>query len=370
MLRAVLLLVAIAAAAPLSPQSLDKISSAEFCGRCHRAIHDAWKTSSHARAMDSSLFQDAIEAAHTEFGAPARNVCLSCHSPLALQLGDTTLQRKVSWEGVTCDYCHSIREVTLGTGNPKARLEFSLVKSGPLKDAASGAHGTVYSEVHTNATVCAPCHEYRNAQGFQVLTTYSEWQTSRYWKEGRQCQSCHMAAVAGDVVDPKFQRASSSKINLHQMPGSHSIDQLNSTIKASIQTVREGGKIKVTVSVANTAAGHFVPTGSPLRQLVLEVRADTYAGKHLRQERVYRRAVADAQGKEIEREHLAFLKAAKVLFDTRLGPDEKRVEQFVFDVPQGTAAQVKAALIYYYSPLASSESQKRVTFLTMSRLVN
>ncbi len=369
MWRAVLLLVAIAAAS-LTSQTLDKISSAEFCGRCHRAIHEAWKTSSHARAMDSPLFQDAMEAAAGEFGAAARNTCLSCHSPLAQQLGDTTLQRKVSWEGVTCDYCHSIREVTLGAGNPKARLEFNLIKSGPLKDAASGAHGTVYSEVHTNATVCAPCHEYRNAQGFPVLTTYSEWQKSRYWKEGRQCQSCHMSAVAGEVVDPKFQRVSTSKINLHQMPGSHSIDQLNSTIKASIQTTREGGQIKVKVTVANTAAGHFVPTGSPLRQLVLEVRADAYNGKHLRQERAYRRVVADVQGKEIEREHLAFLKAAKVLTDTRLAPDEKRVEQFTFDVPQGVAAQVKAALIYYYSPMASTESQKRVTFLTMSRLVN
>ena len=59
-----------------------------------------------------------------------------------------------------------------------------------------------------------------------------------------------------------------------------------------------------------------------------------------------------------------------MLSDSRLAPDEKRLEQFVFDVPQGVAAQVKAALVYYYSPMASIESQKRVTFLTMSRLVN
>jgi len=366
----VLLLVVVATVASLNAQTLDKISSAEFCGRCHRSIHEAWKTSSHSHAMDSPLFQDALEAAANEFGASARNTCLACHSPLALQLNDTTLQRKVSWEGVTCDYCHSIRDVTIGAQNPKAKLEFALVKSGPLKDAISGAHGTVFSEVHTNATVCAPCHEYRNAQGFAVLTTYSEWQKSRYWKEGRQCQSCHMSAVAGEVVDPKFQRVSTSKINLHQMPGSHSVDQLNSTIKAQIQTFRESGKIRVKVTVANTAAGHFVPTGSPLRQLVLEVRADTYNGRHLREERIYRRVVADAQGKEIEREHQAFLKAAKVVSDTRLAPDEKRVEQFLFDVPQGVAAQVKATFWYYYSPMASNESQKRVTFLTMSRLVN
>ena len=179
-----------------------------------------------------------------------------------------------------------------------------------------------------------------------------------------------MAAVAGDVVDPRIQRTSQVKINLHQMPGSHSVEQLNSTIKASMNAVREGGRVKVNVTVANSAAGHYVPTGSPLRQVVLEVRADTYNGKHLRSERVYRRTVADAQGREIQREHVAFLKAAKEVSDTRLKPDEKRVETFLFDVTPGVATQIKTTLWYYYSPLASSESQKRVIFLTLSRLVN
>jgi hypothetical protein len=370
MSRAVFVLFAFLAAAQLPGLPLDKISSAEVCGRCHRAIQDAWKGSSHARAMDSPLFQDALEAADTEFGASARNICLGCHSPLSQQLGDTTFQRKVTWEGVTCDYCHSIRAVNMSGQNPKAQLEFALIKSGPLKDAVSTAHGTVYSDVHTNATVCAPCHEYKNAQGFPVLTTYTEWKASRYWKEGKQCQSCHMAAVAGDVVDPRIQRSSQVKINLHQMPGSHSVDQLNNTIKAQMNAVREGGRVRVSVTVANTAAGHYVPTGSPLRQVVLEVRADTYNGKHLRDQRVYRRTVADAQGKEIQREHLAFLKAAKEVSDTRLKPDEKRVETFFFDVTPGVATQIKTTFWYYYSPLASTESQKRVIFLTLSRLVN
>jgi hypothetical protein len=38
-------------------------ASAEVCGRCHRAIHEAWKESAHARAMESRLFQDALELA-------------------------------------------------------------------------------------------------------------------------------------------------------------------------------------------------------------------------------------------------------------------------------------------------------------------
>jgi hypothetical protein len=248
-------------------------------------------------------------------------------------------------------------------------VEVSLVKSGPLKDVEAPVHGTLFSPVHTSSTACAPCHEYRNALGFPVLTTYSEWKNSRYAKEGWQCQSCHMSKVAGDVVDPKVKRSSMEKVNLHQMPGSHSLDQLNKTIKTRLTTAREGDQLKVSVEVANAAAGHYVPTGSPLRQLVLEVRADAYDGKHFQETRTYRRAVADAHGTILQREHFAFLKGAKMVSDTRLAPDEKRVETFRFAIPQGVQAQLKATFWYYYSPLASTEAQKRVTFQSISRLV-
>jgi hypothetical protein len=238
-----------------------------------------------------------------------------------------------------------------------------------MPETKGSPHGTVYSAVHTSSLVCAPCHEYKNAGGFAVLTTYSEWQNSPYAKQGKQCQSCHMARVAGDVVDPKLQRSSMAKINLHQMPGSHSLEQLTSSVKAQLSAVREGDKLKVTVDVANYKAGHYLPTGSPLRQLVLEVKADGYGGEHFREERVYTRKVADIHGTVLQREHFAFLKGAKVLSDTRLAPGEKREEAFSFAIPASSQAQVKATFWYYYSPMARNESQKRITFLTLNRMV-
>src|SRR6266852_3718913 len=42
---------------------LESPTSAEFCGRCHQAILGAWRLSAHAQAMESRLFQDALEAA-------------------------------------------------------------------------------------------------------------------------------------------------------------------------------------------------------------------------------------------------------------------------------------------------------------------
>jgi hypothetical protein len=342
--------------------------TAEVCGRCHRAIHEAWRTSAHARAMESRLFQDALEMAETDLGPGARRTCLACHAPVAVRIGDLSLRRKVSWEGVTCDYCHSIQDVSLNAANPVAKVQFSLVKSGPLKDSVSTGHATAFSEVFTSSLICASCHEYKNALGFPVLSTYTEWKKSRAAREGKQCQSCHMYQVAGNVVDPRIQRSRDAQVNLHQMPGGHSLEQLNKTIGATLSTVHEGGQLRVTVEVANRAAGHSVPTGSALRQLILDVAADAYDGQHFRGERVYRRVVADQQGTELKSEHLAMVKPAKVLSDTRLAADEKRTEVFTFPVPAGVQAQVKATFWHYYSPTAP-ESQQRVTFLTLQRLV-
>ncbi len=344
-------------------------ASAEICGRCHRSIHEAWKVSTHAAATENRLFQDALEMAEADFGAQARRICLTCHAPVAVQTGDLGLSRKVSWEGVTCDFCHSVRHVSVDGPNPKADVVFSLIKTGPLKGVTPVGHQAEFSDVHTSSTICAPCHEYRNTLGLQVLTTWSEWKNSRYAKEGKECQSCHMSRVAGNVVDPRIKRTTQAKVNLHSMPGSHSLDQLTSVLRANLSTARDGDKLKVVIDLVNQGAGHSFPTGSPLRHLVLEVRADTYDGRHFKQERVYARKVADQHGTVIQREHFAFVKGAKVVSDTRLSAGERRTETFEFPVPAGNQVQVKATFWYYYSPLARTESQKRITFLTINRLV-
>ena len=67
-------LLAVAAGAAWAGK-LEPLSSAELCGRCHRAILDAWKSSAHARAMESQLFQSALELAETDFGEQAARAC-------------------------------------------------------------------------------------------------------------------------------------------------------------------------------------------------------------------------------------------------------------------------------------------------------
>ena len=367
MRRVFVLLIAGGAAAAAMPK-LEPTSSAEFCGSCHRTIQEAWKTSAHANAMTSRLFQDALDMVESDYGASARRQCLACHSPLGVQLGDFSLKEKVSWEGVTCDYCHSMRSVSFDGPNPRATLDFSLTKSGPLKEVSSPAHGVVFSEVHTTSQVCAPCHEYKNKHGLQVLSTFTEWKESRYAKDDVQCQTCHMGKVSGDVVDPRVQR-SGSEVNLHEMPGSHSLAQLNKAVRMRLVMKRTAKQLNISVVLANAGAGHYVPTGSPMRKLILDVRADAYRGADLEQRREYYRTVTDASGQPVEMEHGAFARGATVSNDTRLAPGEERTETFTLPVEQGVPVQVKATLTYYYSPMARSESQEQVVFYNISRLV-
>jgi len=319
--------------------------------------------------MDSRLFQDALKQAETEFGVPARKNCLGCHAPVAVLTGDLELVRKVSWEGVTCDYCHSIQGISTTSGNPKAKVEFTLLKSGPSKDLFSPAHGTRFSSLHTSSLACITCHEYTNLQGLPVLATYSEWKASTYGTSGSSCQGCHMYRVEGDVVDPRVIRSATLTLNLHEIPGGHSIQQLNKAIKADLTASREGNRLQVVVKLTNRGAGHDVPTGSALRQLILDLEADCLSGQHFSEQRSYRRIVADRSGAVLNREDLVFIKGAKTVADTRLAPNETKTETFSFPIPEGTETRVKASLYYYYSPLATTAVQQKVKFLELTRLV-
>jgi hypothetical protein len=382
------------------PAGLKSPSSAEICGDCHRAAHESWKASGHAHAMDSRLFQDVLHYTEADLGDAARRTCLGCHSPLANLTGDPDLKTKVSWEGVTCDACHSIREVSITGPNPMARRELTGLRTGPWKDDNPSQHGAIFSSLHTSSWLCASCHEYRNALGFQVVTTFSEWQASRDAKDGRQCQFCHMpsvervalvqrvvktptdterhshcqschmapgANVQGSPADPTLRVH--GQLNLHEIQGSESTELLTKAIDAQLAAVRDGNQVRVNVNVANRAAGHYVPTGSPLRQVILEVRADTDGGQHLVQQRVYQRIVAGRDAVPLDREYLVLERGAKVIADTRLAPDERRSETFLFDVPSGVETRISVSMRYFYSPLAKAESQRSTTFLTLSAVV-
>ena len=108
----------------------------------------------------------------------------------------------------------------------------------------------------------------------------------------------------------------------------------------------------------------MAPTGSPLRELNLEVSVGAAGATHS-QQRVYTRRVADQSGKAINSEEMVFLQAAKTVSDSRLKVGETRRETFEFPVPANSSARVIARLWYFYSPTAATPDETRVNFLTL-----
>jgi hypothetical protein len=200
-----------------------------------------------------------------------------------------------------------------------------------------------------------------------VVTTYSEWKASPSGKGDLECQQCHMEMVQGAVVEPRVRRDASHLVNLHAMPGSHSVSQLNKALTAKLTATRDGRNVDVTVKLKNEGAGHFLPTGSPMRQLILEVRAVSGGATTGTETKSYTRVLADAEGKTIQKEYVAFLKAAKVVSDTRLAPDETRTEIFSFKVPSGQSARIDAIFYYFHPATADPGRSDRIKFLELSK---
>jgi hypothetical protein len=338
-------------------------NSSEQCGSCHRDIFGAWKKSAHARAVEDPLFIDAIR----EMGASGGDVqiCLRCHAPTVEVTKDRSLEKKISWEGVTCDYCHSI--AAIGT-NPAAppTVRPGVVKFGPIRDALSSAHDTAFRDYYNRSEMCAGCHEYTNPTGLALLTTYSDWKSSSWAAQGKSCQDCHMFEVSASVVDPKVQRLPNVAVNLHAMPGGHTIEQLNKALAVKARVRRAGKTLSLDVDLTNVGAGHTVPTGSAARQILLAIRVDGNSGKSLESTRTYDRVLTDQSGVPLYRDVEFFSKAAKVKTDNRIGPGKTRSEHFDFEIGTGGLANVKLRLVYQSIPDPRRPAGESQVFYTQS----
>jgi hypothetical protein len=338
---------------------------AERCGTCHRDIYQFWKSSIHAQAADDWRYQDVVTRLK-ERGTPGVDtLCPRCHAPAKLEMRDVRSEKKVSWEGVTCDFCHSVRSIRSDPERPFV-LEVGSTKTGPLKNVVAAGHETLYADVFVSSALCAPCHQFVNAKGLELLSTYAEWQASSYAAKGSTCQSCHMRSVTGNVVDPKVARVPNVPLNLHEMPGGHSLSELNRALQAQISAERRGDTVDVTVQVLNRGAGHRVPTGSPLRVITMVVDVDSGTSRRQTATRSYARIVADETGKEITDEGDTWLRAARVVRDDRFAPDERRVEKFSFQAARNVPVRAVAKFFYRYAPEPSVRAAPGEQFLVVS----
>jgi len=339
-----------------SAGSLEEIESGVFnpsarCGECHQEIYAMWQRSMHSSSASDPIFEASYMQAYLETAGKAREVCLRCHAPVAAQTGDLEMQNAISREGITCDYCHSIVSVDLNHPEQPIRIALDGVKRGPLHDAKSPVHKVARSTLHETSEFCAGCHEYVNEHGLHVLSTYSEWKESSQAAEGKTCHSCHMPMTPGDTV-PTSLAPSRGSINLHNISGGHSSEQVRKAATVRILGVSRTSEdlVRVEVEVANVGSGHAIPTGMPTRKLVLEVVVFCAGSQVKRFERVYQKQVVDGSAHLILEDHRSILEGHSVLLDNRLRPGERRTERFEAVVLPKGQLRAEATLRYEYYP--------------------
>ncbi|WP_438034887.1 hypothetical protein [Sorangium sp. So ce204] len=265
-------------------------------------------------SCDDPALPDAVRPA--AFGA-----CADCHAAgIDGPAGGRDLLEAtgVAFEkGDHCDVCHKIRDVDLSkppgvagalivqrpqersSSDPSSRL--LEVMFGPRPDVPNRFMGGSYQPKFSASELCGGCHEQKQAallpgaaldpvrwpDGLPIHQTFSEWAASSWNRPATQCQACHMPGIlslkssldvtneANASVSLGFVRpAGTVRSHIFRGPLEGSPRLIRGAVDVRIDASAAPGELAVTVSLAGGAAGHAVPTGEPMRALVLLVAAE------------------------------------------------------------------------------------------------
>ncbi len=314
--------------------------------------------------------------------------CAACHTPLPAvdqayavdpnQLSGTAL------EGISCDFCHKVWNVTL---DPQTQLPYANQPgvlsiefrrptgqhqffAGPLDDVAPGED--TYVPIQNESAYCASCH-YGVFWNTPIYNSYGEWLDSAYSdpKQGKTCQDCHMphtdanyfalAAQGGTARDPQT-------LFSHRMPGASDEELLQNAVSLHSDVQREDERIIVNVTIINDKTGHHVPSDSPLRQMILTVQAVDQQGHMLPMidgptlpewvgvgdpaAGYYAGLPGKAYAKILQEiwtgisPSAAYWNPTRILSDTRLAAMQTDASQYVFATTEQAPVTVQIKLIY------------------------
>lgn len=307
-----------AATGPLPPHEwsqLERNLSPESCAQCHIEQFDVWKDSLHAHAFSPGLIGQ-----FPDLGMQESNDCLVCHAPLQEQKfsnqnqidkallamlrkpegfdrngNPDTPKPELRHAGVTCAACHVRDWQRFG---PPRRT------SGEVGKLSGAAHnGFTGLKMFEQSQFCASCHQFPQdyaINGKPMENTVTEWQQSRFAREGVQCQTCHMP-------DRK-----------HEFKGIH-----DPAIVAKGLDVRTSLTPKAaTIRLASVWIGHAFPT-YVTPKVEIRIKLKNELGMVLVEKQWEISRVVEYKDEWVE------------VSDTRLMPDEERM--FVLTpLPEGT----------------------------------
>ncbi|NMG45563.1 hypothetical protein GPA22_17755 [Aromatoleum toluvorans] len=244
-------------ARPLAPQGtppagfgpLEVSLAPSACGQCHVRQFEDWQTALHSKAMGPGLVGQLQEM---DAGAvDDHQACLRCHAPLAEQ--QTDLQQFLAGtrtapsrpdgaaftDGLTCAGCHVRQNQRFGPARRDG--------SGPAAGVVLPHDGWQVAAAFEDSRFCAACHQFEpdgySLNGKLLENTYEEWRESRYGRENRSCQSCHMPD------------------RRHLWRGIHDPEMVKSGVAMEFpEPSIAAGRVTAGFTIASRGVGHAFPT--------------------------------------------------------------------------------------------------------------
>jgi hypothetical protein len=208
---------------------------------------------------------------------------------------DPTQAIGVEKDGIFCDFCHKIQEVAVDpVGGRPGVLSMRLRRPAPEEQVFFGPFDDVFpgpdsfNPLFKESRYCAACHDGR-FWGVQIYGEFTEWAASSYPAKRVTCQSCHMKADGKTVLVALEKeggiRRLPETVASHKFSGREDIDFMRSSVKVQARTWLDAvqGILTVQVTLRNVGVGHHLPSGNPMRNMILLVEAGNVAGQALKQ---------------------------------------------------------------------------------------
>lgn len=327
--------------------------SAKGCAKCHQEFYEEWSTSIHSQAWTDPYFQKdwAFDG--------KQQICKNCHIPLDRQQEHKVLgfEDEEKWrpilesnpgfdaqlqhEGVTCAACHFRNGRILGPyGDVNA--PHPVEKLANPNEVCFKCHvvGGNRWDTFFRFPPCGTVAEIRSTSGatrdapVAAETGHSGQETVAPGDTTLDCVKCHMPLAERPLVAGGKLRI----VRRHLWRGGHDPEMVKRGLKAVFREAPGSvpDKRSFTLTLTNTGAAHYLPTGTPDRHLTVSIRLLDRNGAVLRQD------------DHILKRSFLWRPFIVELWDTRLPRWQPKI--FSFDVKTGrdpTAVAVEARVRYH-----------------------